>query len=549
MISGNGDRSGRVLRNILTRFLPASSNDRFFLSFLVTLILIDLVFFRTILWRIPDETAWQEQPHYHFEYEYRDILRKRDEYDSAVILAGSSIALYGIFPEMLKEGLTHQRNGDPQPDSNQKLMVRHFAHQGMNTMNLLANMDRLLSLRPTLVVLPINFVDFRLERPVELELLDALDSGYRREALSLLEKDLVHYGNYLPVAPGGMLGRFGSSMSIAEKGDALMHMAFAFYRYRDMAQIPVSLYIYNRAMMGRSYSQYAGVPIGAGGVHHTGWTAPVFEFVMNHEMRNDRQLMQYDSVKPGEIRIRRGECGRNGVEIYRQVLHGGWNRMKFSSLEETWIGRNGKAEEFSVCATVDPPVLHVKENTLVGVRLTRNFGRTRPARSAGRELRREDELYLHQSSDEYDASFRERVLKFDRSGMEYLHALKKAKEVYAKRPFDEEYPTFQYFEEIRQALKNRGIPLLVVNAPENPLSLSLYGESPWYGGYLEFLGRGDRSLYRFVDASRIAPKNEFYDYHHLSYYGSRRFTQMMIKEIASFLKYCDTDGCDSGEEE
>jgi len=76
-----------------------------------------------------------------------------------------------------------------------------------------------------------------------------------------------------------------------------------------------------------------------------------------------------------------------------------------------------------------------------------------------------------------------------------------------------------------RALRARGVRVVVVNAPENPLTLAKYSESGYYAGYLAFLrelGGPD-----FLDASRLLPMQMFYDYHHLTHGGAAKMTALL----------------------
>ena len=175
------------------------------------------------------------------------------------------------------------------------------------------------------------------------------------------------------------------------------------------------------------------------------------------------------------------------------------------------------------------------EDEPLGVRLARNTGRSE-YRSSGRELRREDERYLRMTAEEYDASFARRILKFDRAGMQYLHALEMAKRIWSVRNFDGELPAARGFEEFRNKLAKSGVRLLVINSPENPISLAWYGDSVWYRSYLEFLKNGPGRLYSFSSEERSLRRQLFYDYHHLSFYGAREFTARLSRTVASIMR-------------
>lgn len=105
-----------------------------------------------------------------------------------------------------------------------------------------------------------------------------------------------------------------------------------------------------------------------------------------------------------------------------------------------------------------------------------------------REERLEDLRYLEMSDLEYSKYFNFRLLE-DRAlrpGIGYLIALKDAKLRIREEKF---VPVlhFQYLKKFADFLKEKEIPLWIVNNPENPISLDWYKHSNWYEDHLLFL--------------------------------------------------------------
>lgn len=80
--------------------------------------------------------------------------------------------------------------------------------------------------------------------------------------------------------------------------------------------------------------------------------------------------------------------------------------------------------------------------------------------------------------------------------------------------------------------------LLLVNNPENPLTLAAYDDNRWYRDYLEHMrglaSAGGPSL-SFADHRRRLPANQFLDTHHLSYGGLQAMAPVYAADILRAL--------------
>jgi hypothetical protein len=473
-----------------TYSLPPRSLVIFLVAFLGALFLGDAVCFRWLYWRLPDESAWGELPHYHFERRARALAgREREPEEVRVLAVGSSIALYSVLPERIHARLTAAGYS--------QVRVELLAHQGLTPAHLYAYRERVMATAPDLIVLPINFVDFRLERPIMQQRLADLDSGdptRRTAAYSAALKYLLDGPEFRSIAPAGSLSAYFLELDWEQRAANLWATGLAVYRYRWFALDAPTLLLENRYSAGRSYHTFAGAQIGGEGATERGWTGTEFSLALSSRelerglhLEAPAELFQTNPAPRLRLRYFRPDGGRDSapyaVEDFE--LTRGWRSYRPPAAARAGDRVTGELNAQWLSPDCACPV---------GVRLTRNAGLARAAlRSERRPLRREDELYRRQSDAEYRASFEARVLRFDRSGMQYLEALKIAKETWARRPFDPEYPTFTLLNDFRALALTRGADVLTVDSPENPISFEWYAASPFRAGLRAFLATAPRA--------------------------------------------------------
>ncbi len=523
---------------------------RYLLRFGLVWLIFDALVFRWLFWQLPDESTWTELPFYHFEHSLRRAAGEAPEPGRPrIVIAGSSLAMYSVLPDVVRESYAASA-------SDSEIDIRLLSHQGLSTMHLLAYADRILAARPDVVVLPLGTVDFRLERPIMqgLARLDSLDPAVRAGALRESLRYTLARPELSQLAPAGWLRAYGDELNPeqwATGGAALLSGA---YRYRRLVAGGLRRLSDNRFSRGRGYHEYAGVPIGGGGISRQGWTADRFELSLTAALLREGLLFQVPdelmvdyrasgAAEPLSLRVQRTRSGgsASAVDFRVPLERAGWQTLRL-------VDRGfavGDRLRFTVSHTRYDPARADRR----GIRLTRNAGRDAvPQRSIGRELRREDTLYRSYCDREYAASFRARILNFDRAGSEYLEALQIARRTWAGRAFDPELPGFVAFERFRQRLARAGVSLVVVNNPENPLTLQWYGDSQWYADYLRFLsgavegehlGRNEQSApaakYYFFDTARLLAMQMFYDYHHLSYFGAAEYSQWIGERLRPII--------------
>ncbi|MDH5655684.1 MAG: hypothetical protein OEZ34_07240 [Spirochaetia bacterium] len=497
-------------------------NLKFLLFFAASLFLLDAAFSRYLAWVFPNETAWGAEPHYNYEYRIRQIKRNRTSEDFLILIAGSSIAEYSINEEHLASLLNQETFLEKLPSGKTRVVVSLLTHQGQNSVNLLSTADRILSLEPDLVIHPVNMIEFRLERPLVLGNLHDLDqTGERKKnALDAFARSVVETEELKLLGPYGLLKYFSGYLTFDEKIRTMMSCLFATYRYRNILHVPFARYYKNRFGKKHSYHYYTGADVGGGGVNHNGHIGTEIEIQWNEiYQREGFEIQIYPQMITSSTVYLEYSRGCSGAYI-RKNLKPGWQKLFFEGISAGEI----------ICMKIHPGIYSDFFADTLGGRLSDNSG-TGPSRHSWvRKLRREDDLYLQYTSSEYRASFEKRLMRFDRAGMAYLQAIMQSKKEMAKRQFDPEYPVFQAYFEWKKIVSENA-PLLIVNAPENPIALSWYAGTDWYRGYLNFLACGELPNFQMYDESSGYPEQLFYDFHHMSWYGAEKFTERISRMI------------------
>jgi hypothetical protein len=75
---------------------------------------------------------------------------------------------------------------------------------------------------------------------------------------------------------------------------------------------------------------------------------------------------------------------------------------------------------------------------------------------------------------------------------------------------------------------------LLINNPENPISLDWYKNSLWYEGYLQYLKNLQNSSVKFIDLKENLRMQDFSDYHHFTYPGMVKMNHIYCEEIRNF---------------
>ena len=233
--------------------------------------------------------------------------------------------------------------------------------------------------------------------------------------------------------------------------------------------------------------------------------------------------------------------GNNFHEI--TFSESGWKKIKLNpkfvneksyitvQLSKTWQPYLAKEDRFD----------HSRDE--VGVRLQQTFGLDEPLSDKQylREERIEDLRYVNMSDKDYEEYFYYRLLSdFEhRPGIRYIHALKNAKERLTKETFRAGIH-LQYLKKFSDSMKQKKIPLLLINNPENPLALNWYESSKWYQDHLVYLqSLESKNEIEFIDFRNKLNRQDFSDFHHFTYPGMVKMNSEYGEEIVRFSKKTD----------
>ena len=498
-------------------------NIKFIFYFLASLWILDAGIMGCGIWLFPNETAWGAEPHYNFEYRLRKLKRERDDEEFLILVVGSSIAEYSVHEDHLKKHLEEKNFLSLLPESKKKIGVYLLAHQGQNSINLLSTADRILSLNPDLIVHPVNMIDFRLERPLVNQNMEDLDKkgNARKKALQSFARSVVATEEISMLGPYGQLRRLHQDLTPDEIVRSAMSVIFSSYRYRNAAAVPFSRFLDNRFGKHHSYHFYSGMDIQGGGVNQNGHVGTHLEISWNRILENDGfEIQIYPAMFLTDEIFMEYSVHCSPDKKRKIPLKSGWQKINFEDAEPG----------DRICISIHPGLYtDFFADTLAG-RLADNTGTGPIPRTWIRQKRREDALYRNYTKQEYKDSFQKRLMRFDEAGMAYLHFILQSKQEMAKRKFDAEYPVFSAYENWKDIIRQEA-PLLIVNSPENPITLSHYRNSLWYDGYLEFLSCSENSGCSMRDESRGYREQLFYDYHHMSWYGAEEFTENLSEMI------------------
>ena len=81
-------------------------------------------------------------------------------------------------------------------------------------------------------------------------------------------------------------------------------------------------------------------------------------------------------------------------------------------------------------------------------------------------------------------------------------------------------------------MKEKKIPVLLINNPENPLAMDWYEKSVWYQNHLLFLKSLESgNEIKFIDFRNNLKMQDFSDFHHFTYSGMVKMNSHYGDEI------------------
>ncbi|MCE9499965.1 MAG: hypothetical protein K8R21_05635, partial [Leptospira sp.] len=424
---------------------------------------IDYLVFGFLIWKLPNESPWGTNHFFNFVYEYKRLLQEEKK-NPRILITGSSIAYYSLDRDLLKKFILENSGKNVDPE--------YFSYAGMTPLDAFLSFEKIRSLHPDLIVLPLNFIDLRLHRTYSLNqsqknstvpdseiILDALDYSEAPQSKFAFPVETVR--------------EFHSALGTDQNAFYLASGLFGFFRYREIYLQNLKNIYNHRFGRNTSYHGYAGVQIPER-VSSLGWTGKKFSFFPTGKIRREGFYLQIvpEILKHGPLKIVfRNKSGMiQEFEFVKPewahiVLKEEFFQPKISvtaELSATWRPCNASEERFD----------HQREE--MGVRLQQTFGLDVPAQNMHytREERSEDVRYANMPEKEYREYFQYRLLSDleHRPGIAYLHALKVAKERIAQEEF---VPTLhlRYLKQFAEMAARHKIKILLINNPESPISL------------------------------------------------------------------------------
>ena len=494
---------------------------KFFVFFLF-LFLFDFLFFEKLQFLLPNESPWNSNHFFNFLYEFQLAVQKPKK-AKRVIVVGSSIAYFSIQKSLLEKTLS-QEISEP-------VEVEYLSYAGKSPLYVYLMRKKLLELKPDLVVYPINFIDYRLHRGFVLfggNPQSSWDENLLlRDAVTKEEAPQSFY-----IFPFETILEFSKILSLEHISSYVLARIFSFYRFRDIWFENVQNLFQHRFGKNNRYHSYMGVPIPER-VSTLGWTGEKFSFRVLEAHTKEGFLVEVPNevLKTGNFQIS-FFCPKTSESFTWSTSSSGWQKVLLpvsmkdcfvsATLSDTFEPRNATG------------VLFDYNKMKLGVRLQQTFGLEKPLqnRMYEREERLEDLGYASMSDPEYDEYFYYRLLSDPekRPGIAYLVALMKTKKLLNQEKFQDLFH-FRYLKKLSLFLDDQKIPFLLINNPENPISLEWYEKSPWYQSHLEFLRSLQSNNTQFVDLKNSLRRQDFTDFHHFTYSGMEKMNPIYVKEI------------------
>ncbi|EOQ87042.1 hypothetical protein LEP1GSC202_0130 [Leptospira yanagawae serovar Saopaulo str. Sao Paulo = ATCC 700523] len=498
----------------------------FIICFLVFLLGIDYLFFRKIQFLLPNESPWNTNHFFNFLYEYERI-RSLPKTKKRIIIVGSSVAYYSIDAKALEKVLFEKYSLD--------VDVFYLAYAGNSPLYVYLLLGWLEPLAPDLVVYPVNFIDYRLHRTYVL-----FPEG-RNDTVeeSVMVQDALTFTEApqsLWVFPWETIREVGSAMDMETFSRYLVSSAFHFYRYKDIFEQNLQNLFQHRFGRNTSYHSYMGVSIPEG-VNGLGWTGKQFSFFPTKKMEEKGFWLEVTefllSGSTCQIEFSNGET-KQIVELNQPR----WTKIQLdpaffrakkqitATLARVWYAHEASGAYLDY--HWDP----------MGVRLEQTFGLEKPKNGVQyiREPRTEDFRYSGMDDETYTRYFYYRLLEGleKRPGIGYLVALKNAKERIRNEKFRPIFH-FDYIQKIADHFRNRNISFLLINNPENPISLRWYEGSDWYKDHLQYLQSLESGSVHFWDIHNALPMQGFSDFHHFTYVGMEQMNSIYAERIGNLF--------------
>jgi hypothetical protein len=208
-------------------------------------------------------------------------------------------------------------------------------------------------------------------------------------------------------------------------------------------------------------------------VNSLGWTGKEFSFLLTKEIRQQGIWIEVvpEILQAGTLVVQlQSESFSEAISLSKS----GWVKI---SLNQNHNGIVKATLSHTWSATTANSFLKDYHRDKMGVRLPQTFGLEFPKQNAQyvREERTEDLRYIGMNDSDYEEYFYFRLLTdfHLRPGIRYLVELANSKKKLASEDFAP-ILHFRYLKMISKEFSDKKIPLLLINNPENPISLDWY---------------------------------------------------------------------------
>ncbi|TGK08927.1 hypothetical protein EHO60_12920 [Leptospira fletcheri] len=504
------------------------------IAFLLSFFFLDRIIFSSILFNFPNELEWDTSPWYNFLEKRRRIRFDPDE--SGILAVGSSVALYSLFPDRLTENLRRKAEAGTNP-----IRAEFYAHPALTPSDFYYYREDIASKTPKLVVYVLNPADLQLDYLVSEK---ELKTGKLDPSIPFEEERLFsdfsrgrHQNRILYPAQffrenARRIWKLGKPVFL----ELLSRSLFLLTRYRNFVYDPFDSFIEHHLRSGRSYHYYTGI-LPEEGIYLRGWTKP--KFSIECELKNGKLVDSFFSQKKNTRLKIFQETPEELLLLNENFESRGWHGLELQF--------PGDAEKIRLRFETEPPVSSDEVDDRIfgipevyGLRLSQNFCRKdfRKDISYDRIPGIDDDRISALSDTAYLEDYEKRIYRSEdgEAALTRLKVIRMAKRKLRESDSYFSWSELEYLKKGIEFLEGKGVRVLLINSPENPLERSLYEESPWYKGYLSYLKNLGGAKYTFKDAKDLfSDKKDFLDPHHLTFRAARSATDEYSNWILSEL--------------
>ena len=511
---------------------------------------LDRLIYSRLLFGLPNYSGWDSFRWYNFEYQLRLLQREADEAAPLagmprVLIVGSSIAKYSVQSRLLEIAL--RASGVPAD-------VDLAVHAAMLPTDLYHYRERLLDARPDLVVYITNPADLDLERYLPPWEAGGGYSDRSMEAYLAIRHPMLYY------YPGAFAVERAHELEPGRVARLLLRQWFYALRYKDSWRPILKFNGQVEDGFLRSYLNYQGATLPEG-VWRDGWTGACFTLRREWLDAGGTVRLQILPVLQALPDFRMEFFEARGRDPARDCDREGQAYASLAFTKPDWQpvrippppdGGDSVFVRLTHVAGADAPedpaaVRSVGRDARVwdgrGVRLPGRLGRADPGQNEyyRRYPSLEGDRLASLSDAEYAADFTRRVHPLAWREGRY-RALRQFNKLRISKYHTGAYDWTEIYQarEVRrfvEALRARGVKVLLVNNPENPLTRAAYEDNDWYRGYVSFyrkMAEADDGV-TFADLRDRAPMQHFVDAHHLTYPGAEAMTGPYARWIARAL--------------